>query len=170
MLFFVILLSIKGLIWLTWCHPSFFSACLNSLPHTGDTGLKLLTCFDHLKSQCHEIESLYALIVWFQKIFTIPYTIINFLYLLLWNYILILKMLTETLLRIPFSVIGWCSLYCRPLAASINLSQVASGMALQIHRGRLPVNIFNVKIAGLGSLKRVTERIFKLVSNFKEAS
>ncbi len=31
-------------------------------------------------------------------------------YLLLWNYFLIFEMLTETLLRIPFSVIGRCSL------------------------------------------------------------
>jgi hypothetical protein len=31
-------------------------------------------------------------------------------YLLLWNYLLILKMPTETLLRISFSVIGGCSL------------------------------------------------------------
>ncbi len=36
-------------------------------------------------------------------------------FLLLWNYLLILKMLTETLLRISFSVIGRCSLV-RPLS------------------------------------------------------
>ncbi len=37
--------------------------------------------------------------------FSLPFTIINF-YLLPWNYLTILKMLTETLLRIFFSVIG----------------------------------------------------------------
>jgi hypothetical protein len=39
--------------------------------------------------------------------------------------------------------------------SKINLSEVTSGMTLQNHR-RLPVNIFSVKIAVLGSLKRVT--------------
>jgi hypothetical protein len=51
----------------------------------------------------------------------------------------------------------------------INLTQAASCMNLLNHR-RLPVSIFNVKIATLGSLKRVTGKIFKLVSNFKGAS
>ncbi len=67
-------------------------------------------------------------------------------------------MLTETLLRIPFSVIGRCSL----VPAShwlqrklINLSYAASGMILQNHR-RLHASIFSVKIVALGSLKRVT--------------
>ncbi len=45
----------------------------------------------------------------------------------------------------------------------------AFGIILQNHR-RLPVSIFSVKIAALGSLKRVTGRIFKIVSNFKGAS
>jgi hypothetical protein len=45
----------------------------------------------------------------------------------------------------------------------------ASGMILQNQRW-LPVGIFSVKIAALGSLKRVTGGIFKLVSNFKEVS
>jgi hypothetical protein len=74
-------------------------------------------------------------------------------------------MLTETLLRIPFSVIGRCSLV--PIShwllgkfARTNLSQAASGMNLQNHRW-LPVCIFNVKIVALGSLKRITGRIFK---------
>jgi hypothetical protein len=31
-----------------------------------------------------------------------------------------------------------------------------------------PVSIFRVKIVALESLKRITERILKLVSNFKE--
>jgi hypothetical protein len=43
----------------------------------------------------------------------------------------------------------------------INLSQAASGMILQNLR-RLPVSIFNVKIAALGSLKKCNERIFKI--------
>jgi hypothetical protein len=34
---------------------------------------------------------------------------LHYLYFLLWSYFLILKMLTETLLRIPFYVIGRCS-------------------------------------------------------------
>jgi hypothetical protein len=61
-------------------------------------------------------------------------------------------MLIETLLGIPFFVIGRCS----PMHAGshwlpgkwtrINLSQAASGMILQNHR-RLPVSIFIVKIA-----------------------
>jgi hypothetical protein len=43
------------------------------------------------------------------KAFQYPIQLLTF-YLLLRNYLLILKMLTETLLRIPFSVIGRCSL------------------------------------------------------------
>jgi hypothetical protein len=39
-------------------------------------------------------------------------------------------------------------------------------MVLPNHRG-LPVCFFGVKIAALGSLKRVTERVSKLVRNFK---
>ncbi len=39
-------------------------------------------------------------------------------------------------------------------------------MVLPNHRG-LPVCLFSVKIAALGSLKRVTERVSKLVRNFK---
>jgi hypothetical protein len=45
--------------------------------------------------------------------FSLPYTILTF-YLLLWNYLPILKMLTETLLRIPFPVIGRCSQVSTP--------------------------------------------------------
>jgi hypothetical protein len=73
----------------------------------------------------------------------------NFLFL---NYLLILEMLTETILRIPFSVIGRCSQvptsHCLQGKCTImNLSQAASGMTLQNHR-RLPVSNFSVKIAG----------------------
>ncbi len=87
-------------------------------------------------------------------------------YLLLWNYLLFSKILTETLLKIPFSVIGRCSLvltshWLQGKCARIKSSQAASGMTLQNHR-RLPVSNFNVKIATLGSLKRVTGRIFKI--------
>jgi hypothetical protein len=42
----------------------------------------------------------------------------------------------------------------------INLPQAASGMILHSHWW-LPVSNFSGKIAALGSLKRVTERIFK---------
>ncbi len=71
-------------------------------------------------------------------------------------------MLTKTLLRIPSSVIGPCSLvptsyWMQGKCARINLSQAASGMILKNHR-RLPVSIYSVKIAALGSLKRVTGR------------
>jgi hypothetical protein len=80
-------------------------------------------------------------------------------------------MLTETLLRIPLSVIGRCSLVPtshsrQGKCARINLSHAASGMILQNHR-RLPVSNFSVKVAALGSLKRVTGRILKNVSNFE---
>jgi hypothetical protein len=44
--------------------------------------------------------------------------------------------------------------------ARINMSQAASGMILQNH-GRLPVSIFS---AALGSLKRVTGRIFIIMN------
>jgi hypothetical protein len=75
-------------------------------------------------------------------------------------------MLTETPLRIPFSVIGPCSVVptCHWLhgkCARINLGQEISGVILQNHR-RLPLSIFSVKIVALRSLKRVTGRIFKI--------
>jgi hypothetical protein len=58
-----------------------------------------------------------------------------------------LKMLTETRLRIPFSVIGRCYLVpayhgLEGKCARINLSQAVSGMILQNHR-RLPIGIFS---------------------------
>jgi hypothetical protein len=66
-------------------------------------------------------------------------------------------MLTETLLRIPFSVIARCSLvptshWLQRKCARNNLSQAASGMILQ-NRRWLPVCIFSAKIAALGSVK-----------------
>jgi hypothetical protein len=75
-------------------------------------------------------------------------------------------MLTKTLLKIPLSVIGRCSLvptshWLQKKCARIDLSQAASGMILQNHRW-LHVNIFCVKIAALGSLKRLSGRIFKI--------
>ncbi len=81
-------------------------------------------------------------------------------YLLLWNYLLFWKMLTDALLRTPFSVIGQCSLvsnshWLQGQCTIINLSQVASSMILQNHRRRT-VKIVSVKIAALGSLKWVT--------------
>jgi hypothetical protein len=76
----------------------------------------------------------------FSKAFYCPIQLSTF-YFLLWK-------ITETFLRIPFSVIGRCS-------------QAASGMIFQNHR-RLPVSTFSVKIDALGSLKRITGRIFKI--------
>jgi hypothetical protein len=76
-----------------------------------------------------------------------------------------LTMLTETILRIFFSVIGRCSLvptchWLQGKCGRISLSPAAFGIILQNHR-RLPVKIFSVKIAALGALKRVAGRIFK---------
>jgi hypothetical protein len=76
-----------------------------------------------LKGQCHEMdiyfEALNILISTFcvcadgfqglSKAFHYPVQLLTF-YLLLLNYLLVLKMLTETLLRIPFSVIDLCFL------------------------------------------------------------
>ncbi len=94
--------------------------------------------------------------------------------LLLWNFLYFaLKMLTFTLLKIPFSVIGQCS----PVSTTDKCRE--NEQELTCHRW-LPVwfysirllaeCIFGVKIAALGLQKRVTERISKLASNFKEAS
>jgi hypothetical protein len=71
-------------------------------------------------------------------------------------------MLTETLLRIFFSVIGRCSLvptyyWLQGKCGRINLSTAAFSIILQNQR-QLHVS----KIAALGSLKRDTGRIFKL--------
>ncbi len=78
------------------------------------------------------------------------------------KYIPILKMLTETPLRIPFAVIGRqsrvpTSHWLQGKCAKINLSQAAS-------------YIFSVKFAALESLKWLQEGYSKLVSNFKGAS
>jgi hypothetical protein len=75
-------------------------------------------------------------------------------------------MLAETLLRIPFSVTGQCSLvpishWLQGKCARINLSEAAFGIILQ-NRRRLPVSIFSVKIAALEPLKRVTGTIFNI--------
>jgi hypothetical protein len=77
-----------------------------------------------------------------------------------------LKTLTETFLRIPFSVVVQCFLvptshWLHGKCTRIIFSQAASGMILQNYR-RLPVIIFSVKIAEFGLLKRVTGRIFKI--------
>ncbi len=72
------------------------------------------------------------------KSFSLRYPIQLFtIYLLicLRNYLLILKVLTETLLRIPFSVAGQCSLvlashWLQGKCARINLSQAAFGIIL----------------------------------------
>ncbi len=82
-------------------------------------------------------------------------------------------MLTEILLRIPCSVIRRCSLvptshWLQGKCARINLPSAAFGIILQNHR-RPPVSIFSVKIAVLGSLKRVTGRIFKISKNFQRS-
>jgi hypothetical protein len=63
-------------------------------------------------------------------------------------------MLTETLLRIPFT--HWLQEKC----TRVSLSQAASGMILQNHK-QLPVSIFSFKIIALESLKWVTGGIFK---------
>jgi hypothetical protein len=69
-------------------------------------------------------------------------------------------MLPETLLGIPFSVMGRCSQvptshWLQGKCARINMSQAASGIILQNHR-QLPVGIFSAKLAALRS------RLFKI--------
>ena len=125
-----------------------------------------------IKGKCHEMiffESLNMLICTFcecadsfkvfQKLFTTLYKYSLFICF----FEITLKMLTETLLRIPFSVIGRCSLvpashWLQGKCARINLSQAAFGMILKNNR-RFPATIFSVKIATLGPLKRVSRRI-----------
>jgi hypothetical protein len=66
--------------------------------------------------------------------FHYPLQLLTFLFhFLLYNYLIILKMLTETLLRIPFSVIGLCS-----LVPSYHWLQGKCAQELTCHR-RLPV-------------------------------
>jgi hypothetical protein len=84
-----------------------------------------------------------------------------------------LKMFTVTLFRIPLSVNGRCSLvptsHCLwGKCARIDLSQAASGMILQNHRW-LPVSIFSIKIATVGTLKQVIGRIFKISKKFQRS-
>ncbi len=102
--------------------------------------------FHVLKGQCHDIygyflESLKILVstvcVWTDG-FHCSIQLLSF-YLLLWIYLLILKMLTETLLRIPFSGIGRRSLvptshWLQEKCTGIYMSQAISNMILQNHR------------------------------------
>ncbi len=83
--------------------------------------------------------------------------------MLLRNELQILKMLTETHLRIPFSLVNRCfpHIFCRENAQELRRLPV---WFLQNHR-RLPVR----KIAALGSLKRVTGRIFKISTWFQRS-
>jgi hypothetical protein len=106
----------------------------------------------------------------FYKSFLLLYTIINF-YLLLWNYLLILKMLTETLVRIPFLWLversqAPTSHWLQGKCSRINLSQAASGMILQ--NNRLPVSIFTTKITAIVSLTRVTGGILNWYISIRE--
>ncbi len=61
------------------------------------------------------------------KAFHYPTQLLTF-YLLLRNYLLILKMLTETLLKIPFSVIGRCSLVSKEYSSrdTITLKEIVT--------------------------------------------
>ncbi len=88
------------------------------------------------------------------KAFHYPIQLLTF-YLLLWNYLLILKMLAETLLREN----------ARELTCHWRLSVL---FYLLFYRW-LPVSIFSVKIAAFGSLKRVTGRIFKTSKQFQRS-
>ncbi len=83
-------------------------------------------------------------------------------------------MFTESILKIPFSVIGRWSLlptsnWLQEKCARINLSQMASSMILQNHR-RLPVCIFSVKSPLWGLSRGLLDGFSKLASNFNEQS
>jgi hypothetical protein len=101
------------------------------------------------------VLSVYSLLVFkFFKSFSLSYTINNFLFASL-KLLTSLKMVSEILLGILFSVIGRCSLvptshWLQGKFARTNLSQAALGMILQNHR-RLSVSIFSVEIAAFGS-------------------
>jgi hypothetical protein len=74
-------------------------------------------------------------------------------------------MLTETVLKIPFYVIGQYFLvptshWLQGKCTRINFSRAASGVILHNHK-QLPVSIFSVKITALGS--GVTGGIFKII-------
>ncbi len=165
----------------TFCHKgSGFEIKLNDKSfHAVDCSFCTDSYVLQLKGQCREMdiffEGLNILISTFfvcsagfqglSKAFQYPIQLLSY-YFFLRNYSQILKMLAETLLTIPFSVIGRCSLvptshWMQGKCARINLSLVAFSIVLQNHR-RLPVSIFSVKITALGSLKRVTGRIFKI--------
>jgi hypothetical protein len=130
-----------------------------------------------LKGQCHEMDKhfiQYFLCMpwWFSKSFHFPKQLFTF-YLLLWNYLLIFKMLTETVLRIPFSVIGRCSLgptshWLQGKCARIILFPAAFGIILQNHRG-LPVSIFSFKITALGLWSGILEGFFKISRQFQRS-
>jgi hypothetical protein len=134
----------------------------------------------YLKGQCHEMDIFFkfkhfnqyflCMRCWFSrsfKSFSLPYTIINFLFpsLKLLTYF---KMLTGTLLIIAFSVIGQCSPVSTPhwmqeKCARINLSLAASGMILQNQR-RLPVCIFKCQNRCFWAFEEgITERIIKII-------
>ncbi len=86
----------------------------------------------------HVIQYFLSMRWWFSrsfKSFPLPYSIITFLFTF-WNCLLILKMLTEIVPRISFSVISRCSLvttshWLQGKCASINLSPAAFGIILQ---------------------------------------
>ncbi len=63
-------------------------------------------------------------------------------------------MFAETLLRSPFSVIVEFSSGDFAIGWMENVQQLTCHMRLQNHK-LLPVGIFSVKIAALGSLKRI---------------
>jgi hypothetical protein len=117
-----------------------------------------------LKGQCHEMDTFW----WFSrpyKSFSRPYTLLT-LYMLLWNYLLILKTLTgnspHNSLLCDWSMFS-CAYPQRLQGKSTRIffvTQSASGMILKNHRG-LAVRIFSVKIAVLGSSKR---EVFFLIS------
>jgi hypothetical protein len=102
-----------------------------------------------LKGEVSRDVSVYSLMVFkvFHKLFT---TLYNYPLLFFFrNYLLILKMLTETLVRISFFVIGRCSLvlttrWLKGKFSRIYLSLADFGMILQNHR-RLPESIFSVE-------------------------
>jgi hypothetical protein len=89
-------------------------------------------------------------------------------------YLLILKILTETPPN-NFLLCGWSMfsgvdlIGCRENAQELTCHmQAAFGMILQNPR-RLTACISSVKIAALGSLKRVTEKTFKIIKSFKRS-
>jgi hypothetical protein len=101
-----------------------------------------------LKGQCHEkdfFEGLNILISTFclSKAFHYPIEFLTF-YLLFFSDLLILKMLTETLLIIPLSVIGRCSPVPTPHWLQ---GKCARWLSLRFYR---ITGIFSVKIAAVG--------------------